>query len=127
MNRIILLGNIATDPKYITTQSGISNISFRIAVQRRYKNNNGEYDSDFITCVAWRQTADFIHKYFIKGNKIGLEGALQVRSYTAQDGSTRWATEVVIDNVEFVAPRAEPSRAADNDGFVEVDDDQLPF
>lgn len=127
MNRIILLGNIATDPKYITTQSGISNISFRIAVQRRYKNNNGEYDSDFITCVAWRQTADFIHKYFIKGNKIGLEGALQVRSYTAQDGSTRWATEVVIDNVEFVAPRAEPARAADNDGFVEVDDDQLPF
>ena len=64
-------------------------------------------EADFINCVAWRSTADFVHKYFIKGNKIGLRGSLQTRSYDAQDGSKRYVTEVIADEVEFVVPKPE--------------------
>lgn len=143
MNKVLLIGNLATDPEMRTTQSGISTVSFRIAVQRKYTNANGEREADFLTCVAWRQTAEFIHKYFIKGNKIALEGALQARSYEAQDGSKRYVTEIVVESAEFVAPKAQdapqgaqkPAQPAqkpvqtrmDTSGYVEVDPDDLPF
>lgn len=146
INQVQLVGNLARDPEYSTTQSGITKCSFTVACQRPYKNQNGSYDADFINCVAWRQTADFVNRYFLKGNKIGLTGSLQVRSYEAQDGSKRWITEVVVNNVEFVAPRSDggqqrnaapapspppaaqqkPHQQSMND-FIEVDDDELPF
>lgn len=149
MNRVILVGNLAADPEMRTTQSGVNCASFRVAVQRRFANAQGVREADFINCVAWRQTADFIHKYFIKGNKIGLVGSLQTRSYEAQDGSKRFVTEVLVGEVEFVSPKAEaqnhgqstgsqgyaqqssPQRPEqmrmDTSGFTEVDDDELPF
>lgn len=111
MNSVQLVGNLARDPELRTTTSGLAVCSFTVACQRRYKNANGQYDADFISCVAWRETANFVHRYFIKGNKIGVIGTLQTRSYDAQDGSKRYVTEVVADNVEFVAPRSDSQGA----------------
>lgn len=151
MNQVQLVGNITRDPDYRTLQSGITCCQFTVACQRRFKNAQGQYEADFINCVAWRQTADFVHKYFLKGQKIGLTGTIQTRSYDAQDGSKRYVTEVIVENVEFVERRQDsggssygaPPQAAPNQpvqrneqqrmdlasqGFQEVDDDdELPF
>ena len=154
MNQVQLVGNLTKDPELRTTPNNISACSFTVAVQRKYKNANGGYDADFISCVAWRQTAEFVHKYFMKGNKIGLTGSLQTRSYDTQDGSKRYITEVVVENVEFVAPKSDSIAPAtspaptyqqaprttapapaqqyeqqrlDTSGFTEVEDDDLPF
>ena len=139
MNKVILVGNLASDPEFRATQSGIAQCSFRVAVQRRYANAQGDREADFLTCVAWRQTAEFVHKYFAKGNRIGLTGSLQSRAYDAQDGSKRYVTEVIVEDVEFVAPKGEghgsgaaecrqPRQPAQADaGFTEVEDDDLPF
>ena len=107
MNRVILVGNMVADPEYQTTASGISLCRFRIAVQRKFKNEKGEYESDFISVVAWRSSADFVSKYLHKGNKIGVTGSLQTRTYDAQDGSKRYVTEVVADEVESYTPKSE--------------------
>lgn len=107
MNKVILIGNLAADPEFRTTPNGISYVSFRIACQRRYANQQGVREADFISCCAWRQTAEFIHRYFIKGNKIAVEGSIQTRSYDAQDGSKRYVTEVLVDNAEFVTPKSD--------------------
>lgn len=107
INKVILIGNLANDPEFRTTQSGVSNCNFRIAVQRRFANAQGVREADFLNCVTWRQTADIAHKYLRKGSKIGLEGSIQVRSYDAQDGSKRWVTEIVVDSIEFVSSRSD--------------------
>ena len=98
MNKVILVGNLASDPEFRATQSGIAQCSFRVAVQRRYANAQGEREADFLTCVAWRQTAEFDHKYFAKGNSIGLTGSLKSRAYDAQDGSKRYVTELNVED-----------------------------
>lgn len=146
INQVQLVGNLTRDPESGTTQSGITYCRFTVACQRRFKNAQGQYEADFINCLAWRQTAEFVQRHFIKGNKIGLTGSIQTGSYTAQDGSKRYTTEVVVDNVEFVAPRSDsgngggygqptpppapaqqkPQQQSMND-FMEVDDDELPF
>lgn len=112
MNKAILIGNLAADPEFRTTPNGISYVSFRIACQRKYTNQQGVREADFISCCAWRQTAEFIHKYFIKGNKIAVEGSIQTRSYDAQDGSKRYVTEVLVDNAEFVTPKSDGQHGA---------------
>ena len=143
MNHVSLVGNLTKEPAYGTTQSGVTYCRFTVACQRRFKNANGTYDADFIDCVAWRQTADFVHKYFIKGNRIGLTGSIQTGSYTAQDGTKRYTTEVAVENVEFVAPRGDsvqpsgeaPQRneqqrmntASREEDMQEIEDDELPF
>jgi len=147
MNKVILIGNLANDPEAFTTQSGVSRSTFRIAVQRRFANAQGVREADFLTVVAWRQTADFCNRYLSKGRKVAVEGSIQTRSYDAQDGSKRWVTEIIADNIEAVGSRNEEGGAArprDNgptpppaasapaapmsNDFVEVDDnDDLPF
>ena len=131
MNRVILIGNLANDPESRTTQSGIAQCSFRLAVQRRFKGANGERETDFLPVVCWRQTAEFAQKYLAKGRKVAVEGSVQTRSYDAQDGSKRYVTEVIADNVEVVGGREEgarkPESAQQNRGFTEVDEDELPF
>lgn len=138
MNSVIIIGRMATDPEAFTTQSGISRSSFKVAVQRDHKNQNGTHDADFLPVVAWRQTADYVNKYMRKGSRIAVNGSIQTRTYDAQDGSKRYVTEIIADRVEGLgdpnrdgqqqasrqaSPQAQPSM---ND-FTEVDDDQLPF
>ena len=135
MNKAIITGNLTRDPEAFTTQSGISRSTFTVAVQRKVKNKDGKYDADFLTVVAWRQTADFCNKYLSKGRKVAVEGQIQTRSYDAQDGSKRYVTEIIADSVEALGspnsdpgPTPPPSRN-DNapEEFTEVDDDELPF
>ena len=130
MNKVILVGNLTKDPELTTTQSGINVARFTIAVQRKFKNANEEYESDFINCVAWRSSAEFIHKYFKKGNKIGIVGSIQTRSYDAEDGTKRYVTEVVVEECEFVQSKKGDSNNQAEDTkpeFEPIDDDNLPF
>ena len=136
MNKVILVGNLTKDVEYQTTVSGISICRFTIAVNRKFKNESGEYDSDFINCVAWRNTADFISKYAHKGNKVGVVGSLQTRSYDAQDGTKRYVTEVIADDVELYTPKSENANKPQTEASVKqevfqkfepIDDDNLPF
>lgn len=134
MNKVILIGNLAADPESRTTQSGIAQCTLRLAVQRRFANQQtGQREADFFTVVCWRQTAEFAARYLSKGRKVAVEGSLQTRSYDAQDGSKRYVTEVVADSVEFCDSKPEgaqkPATApAPNDGFVPLpEDDELPF
>ena len=101
MNKVILIGNLAADPESRTTQSGVSQCTLRIAVQRRFAGPDGKRESDFFNVICWRQTAEFCARYLSKGRRIAVEGSLQTRSYDAQDGSKRFVTEVIADNVEF--------------------------
>ena len=101
-NKVILIGNLTADPELKMTQTGIPVTSFSIAVGRRYAKETDEVKADFINIVCWRKSAEFVAKYFNKGKKILIEGQLQTRSYTANDGSKRYVTEVVAENVSFV-------------------------
>jgi len=108
VNKVLLLGRLTADPELRQTQSNVSVASFTVAVNRPFT-KGAERQADFIDCVAWRNTADFVCKYFSKGKPILVEGRLQVRSYEDKQGIKRRATEVVCDNVNFVegAPRTE--------------------
>lgn len=101
-NKVILIGRLTADPELKTTTSGISVTSFTVAVDRRFAKETDEVKADFINVVCWRKSAEFVARYFSKGKPILVEGSLQTRSYTANDGSKRYVTEVVADNVSFV-------------------------
>lgn len=120
----MITGNIARDPEARTTQSGISQSTFTVAVQRRFKGQDGQREADFLTVVAWRQTADFCNKYLSKGRKVAVTGSVQTRSYTAQDGSKRYVTEIIADNVETLDKREDKPQ---DEGFTEVQDERLPW
>jgi single-strand DNA-binding protein len=143
MNKAILVGNLTRDPEHRTTSNGISVTSFTVAVQRRFKDADGNYQAEFINCVAWRSTAEFVAKYFTKGSRIGVVGTIQTRTYDDQNGNKRYVTEVVADEVEFAGSKAQnqdtqkpteqESRTAD-ELFAEdladlqpLDDSELPF
>ena len=142
MNKVILIENLANDPEARTTQSGISQSTFRVAVQRRFANQQGVREADFFTVIAWRQTADFCNRYLSKGRRVAVEGSIQNRSYDAQDGSKRYVTEIIADNIEALGSRDEGGQPRPRDNgptpppaapapsmndFAEVDDDELPF
>ena len=99
-NKVILIGNLTADPELKQTQSGVSVCSFNIAVNRRFK-AEGQQECDFISIVAWRQQAEFVCKYFKKGQAIVICGAIQTRNWTDNQGNKRYATEVVADEVSF--------------------------
>jgi single-strand DNA-binding protein len=105
LNRTILMGRLVADPELKTTASGVSVTSFRIAVDRSYVKSGEERKADFIDIVCWRQTADFVCRYFSKGSLIAVEGQLQSRTYQAKDGTNRYVVEVVADNVSFTGER----------------------
>lgn len=109
MNKVILTGRLTADPEIRQTQSGISSCRFTVAVNRRFKNEKGEYEADFISCQAWRQTAEFIAKYFHKGSMICLDGTLRTGSYTDKNYSdvTHYTTDVLVDNVEFCGNKSD--------------------
>ena len=140
MNKAILVGRLTKDPELKTTGSGVSVCSFTIAVNRRFKNAEGNYDADFINCVAWRQQAEFLSRYFTKGRMVGICGSIQTRNYE-RDGQRVYVTEVVADEINFVesksqgegAPSANPVNTSTpsfgaDDGFIPMPaDDDLPF
>ncbi len=115
MNKIILVGRLTKDPELRSTSAGFSTANFTVAVNRNFKNKEGNYDAVFLPCVAFRNTADFISKFFKKGSMISLEGRVQTRNYDAQDGTRRYVTEVVVENVEFVGGKNEGSSSSNND------------
>ncbi len=140
------MGRLVADPELKQTANGVATTSFRIAVDRNFANKQtGERQADFINIVAWRQTAEFVCKYFRKGSMIALEGSLQTRSYEDKDGNKRTAYDVVANNVSFTGSKAEsgtrenaipfevPATAfsSGSQGDFEVvneqEDDDLPF
>ncbi len=146
MNSVCLLGRLTATPEQKTTTNGVSVTSFTVAVDRTYQPKGAERQTDFINCVAWRNTAEFICRYFQKGQRIALQGSLQSRSYTDKNGNNRTVFEVVVDNAFFAesksgatAPRTDSqvptyseaapafSTAANGDFEEIVTDDDLPF
>ena len=138
MNRVIITGNLTHDPELRTTASGVPTCSFRVAVNRRFKDKDGNATTDFIQVVTWRKTAELCADYLSKGRKVGIVGELQTRTYEAKDGTKRTATEVVADDVEFLSPKSDGNENSgrrgrnkqsepDMDGFMDISDDELPF
>lgn len=149
LNRIDIQGRLVRDPELRRTQSGVAVTSFTLAVERDYCEAGKDREADFIDCVAWRGTAEFIDKYFTKGRMMIVTGRLQIRNWQDKEGNKRRSAEVVADNVYFGeskrrddggAPRQEYApRTPSNEGFdsakaqagsfqtIDDDDGQLPF
>ena len=141
INSVVIMGRLTFEPELRSTQSGISVIRFQVACDRNY-GKDGERKADFIDVTAWRQTAEFIAKYFRKGSMIAIEGSIQTDSYTDRDVNKRKKVQVVANNVSFCGSKAESGKSADpadqpassyasadNSDFEEIvdDDDDLPF
>lgn len=136
LNKIILMGRLTRDPELRRTQSGTAVTSFTLAVDRDFKGQNGEKETDFVDVVAWRATAEFVAKYFAKGRMAVVEGRLQMRDWTDKEGSKRRSADVVADNVYFGDSKRDdtphPNSAgvqATSGDFAEIseDDGTLPF
>ena len=131
LNRVVLMGRITHDLEVKRTQSDIAVLQFSVAVERNYSKQGEEKQTDFISCVAWRQTAEFISKYFGKGRMIALEGSLRTRTYDDKNGVKHYITEVYVDNASFTgepkadtAPRALPNQLGELSDFEEVIGDE---
>ena len=111
LNKVILMGRFTRDPELRSTPQGVSTCAFSIAVDRNFVRPGEERKADFINCVAWRQTAEFISKYFRKGSMVALEGSIQTRSWDDAEGKKRYATEVIVNQVYF----AESKRDSQSD------------
>ena len=146
LNKIILMGRLTRDPELRRTQTGTAVASFSLAVDRDYKAKGAEKETDFIDIVAWRNTAEFVSKYFAKGRMAVVEGRLQVRAYTDKEGNNRRVAEVVADNIYFGDSKKDGGNTGSGNyggssyggdyaggdygssNFQEVDDDgELPF
>ena len=130
MNKWHGIGNLTKDPELYETPNGVNVAKFTIAVQRRFSNADGERVVDFINCVAWRTTAENLHKFCKKGDKIAVVGELQTRSYEAQDGTKRFVTEIVADEVEFISTKKTGEKAESKATLTPIDEDDdgsLPF
>lgn len=136
-NSATLGGRLTADPELKTTPNGVTVTSFTVAINRR-TGEGKENIADYINCIAWRQTAEFITRYFKKGSSICVVGAIQTRSWTDKDGNKRYATEVIVDRAYFVDSKSENNVQTENSGtyeeavsqarFEEIDtDDDLPF
>lgn len=127
INNVILMGRLTADPELRQTTSGISSCIFTVAVNRSFKNSKGEYEADFINCIAWRQTAEFISRYFSKGKMIIVEGSLRNNNYTDQNGVKHYSMNVQADNIAFgESKNASTEVTADNVGNVQQHS-QLPL
>ena len=141
LNCVVLMGRLIADPELRTTTSGIARTTFCVAVDRGYAKPGEEKQTDFINVVAWRQTAEFVTKYFHKGSMIAVQGSLQTRNYEDKNGQKRTAYEVIASNVSFCGSKAEGgtgaaapaggtqsySNSSSEDFSQVVDDDDLPF
>lgn len=148
MNKAILVGRLTKTPEMRTTASGTNSTTFTLAVNREFTNQNGEKETDFVSCVAWNKPAEAIANYCTKGSLIGISGRIQTRSYDAQDGTKRYVTEVIVEKCTFLSsksetPKVETKEPTDSeivqaamngvDPFTEfanetaLSDDELPF
>lgn len=131
MNKAILMGRLARDPEIRSTQSGISVCNFTVACDRRTKDERGDWknEADFIPCIAWRQQGEFVNRYFSKGDRILVSGRIQPRSWEDKNGEKRYATEVIVEEVEFCeSPKSKGNgRDSRQDDFLSDDDTSLPF
>lgn len=139
MNKVLLIGNLTKDPELSTTTNGVSLCKFTLAVPRKYTSNSGEREADFLPIVVWRGQADNCYKYLKKGSKCSITGTIQTRVYDTPDGSRRYMTEIVAEEVEFISTRnggaddmadGEEERPATSNvvnKFEPIDDDNLPF
>ena len=136
MNKVILIGRLTKDPKLTTTGSGISVCRFALAVDRKFTNAYGEKEVDFLNIVAWRGLADNCNKYLRKGNKCGVVGSIQTRSYDATDGTKKYLTEIIAEEIEFLSPKTENENKPQTESqkrqevmkdLTPIDDSQLPF
>jgi single-strand DNA-binding protein len=138
LNKAVLIGRLTKDPAVRYLQNGVAVASFTLAVDRTFKNKDGEKEADFIPVVVWRKTAELCEKYLSKGSMAAVAGRIQTRSYTAQDGTMRYVTEIVADEVQFISTT--PRTSSDNsngygsdsfgipvDGFSEINDNDVPF
>ena len=113
MNKVILIGRLTRDPELRTTAGNLSVATFSLAVSRPYTpQNGGDAGADFINCVVWRRQAENLARYCHKGSQIAVEGRIQSRNYTAQDGSKRYVTEVLVDNLTFLGSRSDNQNSA---------------
>lgn len=116
MNKVFLIGRLVKNPEMRTTPSGIGVVANTIAVTRKIKSQNGEYESDFINFVSFSTTAELINRYCSKGDKIGLEGRIQTRNYENQEGNRVYVTEVVVDSIEFLQEKKEQNNTYNDYG-----------
>lgn len=130
LNKVIVMGRMVRNPELRRTNSGAAVASFTIACDRDFKSDGGEREADFIECVAWRNTAEFVSKYFSKGRMAVVSGRLQTRNWTDNEGNKRKATEIVSERVYFGDSKREElqSYAAPQESFAELPDDgEIPF
>jgi single-strand DNA-binding protein len=145
VNKVILVGRLTRDPEVKNTTTGKAVATFTLAVDRRFKNKDGQKEADFVPIVVWGKQAEIAGQYLSKGSQIGVSGRLQVRSYDAQDGQRRYVTEVVADEINFLssnrkesaggyqqpsAPRSDNNMSVmglDEDFHLMADDDDIPF
>lgn len=126
MNKVVLIGRLTRDPELRTTPSGVSAVNFSIAVNRNFKNKDGVIETDFFNVTAWRRQAENISKYCMKGTQVCVEGRLQNRTYEAQDGTKRYVTDVIADNVEFLSRPSNSAIDSNNGYYPDVPSEQSP-
>lgn len=126
MNKVILLGRITKDIELKQTSKQIPYCSFSLAVERKYKDANNQKQTDFISCVAWNNTASFLSSYFGKGSKISIVGSLQSRSYDDANGQKKYVTEVLVEEIEFVEKHSNSNSSNQNNAFSDNNFD-MPF
>ena len=128
-----MLGRLTKDPELKYSQNGTAKCAFTLAVNRKYANQDGKREADFISCIAWQKTAEFVAQYFKKGQQMALEGRIQVRTYDDTNGQRRWATEIVVEQVEFAGYKQTGQNNHENEmsynmGYeVQYDDEDIPF
>ncbi|EGQ0359855.1 TPA: single-stranded DNA-binding protein [Staphylococcus pseudintermedius] len=144
INRVVLVGRLTKDPEFRTTQSGVEVATFTLAVNRNYKNKNGEQQADFINCIVFRKQAENVNNYLNKGNLAGVDGRLQSRSYENQEGRRIFVTEVICDSVQFLESKnnnqsnnqsqqqrgqapAQDNPFTNANNPIDIDDEDLPF
>lgn len=129
LNKVVLVGRLTADPELKQTTSGTPVTTFTLAVNRRFTKEGEQQQADFINCVAWRERAEFLCKYFRKGASVCITGEIQTRSWTDQHNQKRYATEVVADDVRFVDSKSDGTSGAESTApnFEALDDSDLPF
>lgn len=136
MNNVQLIGNLTRDVDYGETTTGVAYAQFSVAVQRRFADTNGERQTDFIDCIAWRTLAELSHKYLSKGSKVGVVGSIQIDTYTDREGKTRKSFKVLVNSLEFLSSNSEVGGKSNKrstnkpaqQSMEELDDtDTLPF